>query len=129
MSAVTLPRGYKGILPRTTKLADESYLDFVETFRGIAGYGTYPLVAQVGDHAVHEQLGDTDDTTPIEDIKRVINALPLPTWKRRMWSGLSWRVRVYEPDACSKASFPAASGGFPRLSIPPQPNQPATATR
>ena len=32
--------------PVPSKLADESYLDFVETFRDIAGYRNYPLVAQ-----------------------------------------------------------------------------------
>ena len=32
--------------PLPTKLSDESYLDFVETFRDIAGYRNYPLVAK-----------------------------------------------------------------------------------
>jgi ubiquinone/menaquinone biosynthesis C-methylase UbiE len=94
MTAVSLPRGYNGILPRTTKLSDESYLDFVETFRGIAGYGTYPLVAQTGDAAVGEKLGKTDDKTDIEAIKGVINSLPLPaTWQRFMRSHqeMMWR--------------------------------------
>jgi ubiquinone/menaquinone biosynthesis C-methylase UbiE len=94
MTMVNLARGYHGLLPRTPKLADESYLDFVETFRGLAGYGNYSLVAETGDKAVKEQLGKTDDTTPIEDIKRVINALPLPaTWQRFMRSHqeMMWR--------------------------------------
>jgi len=94
MSNVSLSRGHQGILPRTTKLADESYLDFVETFRGIAGYGKYGLVAETGDNAVKTTLGDTDDTTPIEEIKTVINALPFPaTWQRFMRSHqeMMWR--------------------------------------
>jgi ubiquinone/menaquinone biosynthesis C-methylase UbiE len=94
MSTVALSRGYKGILPRTTKLADESYLDFVETFRGITGYGKSSLARKVGDEAVQAQLGETDDTTPIEDIKEVINALPFPaTWQRFMRSHqeMMWR--------------------------------------
>ena len=94
MANVALSRGYKGILPRTTKLSDESYLDFVETFRGIEGYGRYGLAAQVGDQAVEQALGKTDDTTPIEDIKGVINALPYPaTWQRFMRSHqeMMWR--------------------------------------
>ena len=94
MSTVALSRGYKGILPRTTKLSDESYLDFVETFRGIKGYGTYPQVAEVGDKAVKQRLGETDDHTPTRDIKAVINALPLPaTWQRFMRSHqeMMWR--------------------------------------
>ena len=52
MTNVDLSRGYKGVLPRTTKLADESYLDFVETFRGIVGYGNSSLACATGNEAV-----------------------------------------------------------------------------
>ena len=94
MSTVDLSRGYNGILPRTTRLSDESYLDFVESFRGITGYGTFPIVAAEGDKAVQAELGDTDDKTPLKDIIDVINALPFPaTWQRYMRSHqeMMWR--------------------------------------
>lgn len=94
MSTPELSRGYDGLLPRTTKLADESYLDFVETFRGIAGYGSYPLVAGEADKEISKKLGDVDEDTPLKDIKEIVNAMPIAaTWQRFMRSHqeMMWR--------------------------------------
>lgn len=136
MSTVTLSRGYNGVLPRTTKLSDESYLDFVETFRGIAGYGTFPIVAADGDKAVAEKLGDTDDTTPIEDIKDVINSRPLAaTWQRFMRSHqeMMWRRTrgSFEPfmDDLNKAMDEAATKGPGKLTVDPDFETPKYARR
>lgn len=136
MSTISLSRGYKGILPRTTKLSDESYLDFVETFRGIAGYGTFPVVAADGDKAVSETLGETDDATPIEKIKEVINSRPLAsTWQRFMRSHqeMMWRRTrgSFEPflDDLNKAMDDAATKGPGKLIIDPDFETPKYARR
>ncbi|MEM1091399.1 MAG: class I SAM-dependent methyltransferase [Pseudomonadota bacterium] len=136
MNLIDLPRGYRGLLPRTTRLADESYLDFVETFRGIAGYGNYAQVAQVGDEAVSQRLGDTDDTTPIEEIRDVINALPFPaTWQRLMRSHqeMMWRRTrgSFLPfnESLEEAMAAAESQGPGRLTYDPNFTPPTYARR
>lgn len=135
-TTVALSRGYKGILPRTTRLSDESYLDFVETFRGIAGYGTFPAVAAEGDKAVADALGETDDTTDIKDIKDVINKLPMPaTWQRymRTHQEMMWRRTrgSFEPflDGLTKAMDDAETKGPGTLTIDPNFEVPNYARR
>jgi len=94
MKSSALERGYNGLHPRTTNLSDESYLDFVETFRGIAGYGTYPIVAAIGDKAVNETLSEVNEETDIREIKKIINSLTEPaTWQRimRTHQEMMWR--------------------------------------
>lgn len=97
-----LARGNDGILPRTSRLADESYLDFVETFRLIAGYGAFPKVAEVGNKLVEEQLGSLDSSLDLEEVKKVFNSTAIaPTWQRimRTHQEMNWRrVRdTFEP--------------------------------
>ncbi len=80
--------------PVPSKLADESYLDFVETFRDIAGYRNYPLVAQQADKKISNELGKIDHKTPIKEIKKIINKIPFAaTWQRFMRSHqeMMWR--------------------------------------
>ena len=80
--------------PLPTKLSDESYLDFVETFRDIAGYRNYPLVAKEADQAVSKKLGIVNESTPIDELKNVINKIPFAaTWQRFMRSHqeMMWR--------------------------------------
>jgi len=97
-----LTRGHDGLTPRTTRLADESYLDFVETFRGIAGYGAFPVVAATGDALVEEKLGSLSPEVDLEDVKDVFNSTSIAkTWQRvmRTHQEMNWRrVRdSYEP--------------------------------
>ena len=126
MSEQLFDRGMQGVLPRTNRLADESYLDFVETFRGIKGYGAFPIVAQNAEIAVAAELGETDDKTDLDEIKSVINRLPIAaTWQRFMRSHqeMMWRrVRAsYEPnmDAILAAIDEVADKGPGKLVIDP----------
>ena len=42
-------RGYIGLLPRPTKLADESYLEYVQSFRKMLIQDMFPSVAERGE--------------------------------------------------------------------------------
>lgn len=94
-------RGNRGLLPRTTSLADESYLDFVETFRANA-FQMYPVLERVGNAAVERELGDTGEPPSLGQIRRVLDRLPLArAWQRFMRSHqeMMWRRtrRSFEP--------------------------------
>jgi len=54
-----MARGSLGVLPRTTRLDDESYLDFVETFRNKVVFALFPAVAKGG----HAQLAADGHTS------------------------------------------------------------------
>jgi len=93
-------RGNIGVLPRTTTLADESYLEFVETFRVMNFVRIFPVFSQVGDQAVQESVGKTDDSVELDEIKEVIGKLPIAkSWQRFMRSHqeMMWR--------CTRNSF------------------------
>ncbi len=87
-------RGNIGVLPRTTSLADESYLEFVESFRVMNFTKMYPVFAETGDGAVQTELGKVDDSLDLKDIKNVIGKLPITkSWQRFMRSHqeMMWR--------------------------------------
>lgn len=87
-------RGNLGVLPRTSRLADESYLDFAESFRNIAGYGMFPVVAEVGDAKVKEELGSLDPNLDLEEVKKVFHSTAItPVWQRFMRTDqeMMWR--------------------------------------
>lgn len=89
-----MSRGNNGVLPRTTSLADESYLEFVESFRVMNFTKMYPVFAQVGDSAVQDAFGKTDDSLGLDEIKEVIGELPITkSWQRFMRSHqeMMWR--------------------------------------
>ena len=46
------PRGMIGVLPRPSKLADESYTDFVEAFRDMALVKMFPIMCGAGHSAM-----------------------------------------------------------------------------
>ena len=83
-----------GALPRPTKLCDESYLEFVETFREIAGYGNFPLVARLVDKGVADTMVGKNIVPDIKEVRSVVNKLPIAaTWQRFMRSHqeMMWR--------------------------------------
>ena len=83
-----------GGLPKPTKLQDESYLEFVETFRDIVGYRNFPLVAQLADQEVAAIMGDRNVIPELSEVKGVVNKLPIAaTWQRFMRSHqeMMWR--------------------------------------
>ena len=49
MKQATTDRGYIGLLPRPTKLADESYLEYVQSFRKMLIQDMFPSVAERGE--------------------------------------------------------------------------------
>lgn len=87
-------RGNIGVLPRTTRLADESYLDFIESFRSMNFTKMYPAFAGVADAEVQEKLGKTDDSVDLKDIRKIIGDLPISkSWRRfmRTHQEMMWR--------------------------------------
>ncbi len=105
MTDTGLDRGTLGVLPRPTRLADESYLDFLESFRDVLLTRMFPAMAAAG-HArmVTAGLPLDDDRLPLPVIKSEFARAPIvPTWQRFMRSQqeMMWRR--------TRASF-AASG-------------------
>ncbi len=88
-------RGMEGILPRPPRLADESYLDFVETFRLFCLQKMGPVVQQTGTAALERDVGaETAIDAPLEIIKRTFNSTSIArSWQRMMRSHqeMMWR--------------------------------------
>ena len=87
-------RGTDGLLPRTGTLADESYLDFVQSFRAKAVQEMYPLLERVGNAAVERECGAAGDPPSLEQVRGVLDRLPLVrAWQRFMRSHqeMMWR--------------------------------------
>lgn len=100
-------RGKTGVLPRTTTLADESYLEFVESFRIMNFTKIYPVFCEVGDKAVQDAVGKTDDSVELDQIKDVIGELPITkSWQRFMRSHqeMMWR-RTRESFAANEEQY------------------------
>lgn len=105
MTETGLDRGQLGVLPRPTRLADESYLDFVESFRDVLLTKMFPAMAAAG-HArmVAAGLPLDDGALPLPVIKAEFARAPIvPTWQRFMRSQqeMMWRR--------TRASFAAAA--------------------
>ena len=83
-------RGQIGVLPRPKTLADESYLEFVTSFRRLAIQDMFPKVAEHGEIALAEAIekGEVeklreDETIPLGEIKRIFARTPVtPTFQR-----------------------------------------------
>lgn len=89
-----LTRGHDGLLPRTTTLADESYLDFIESFRNMNFTAMYPVFTEAANTEVQEKVGATDSSVELSTIKEVAGALPITqVWQRFMRSHqeMMWR--------------------------------------
>ncbi len=88
-------RGQLGALPRPTRLADESYLDFLESFRDVLLTRMFPAMAAAG-HArmIAAGLPLDDDAVPLPAIQAEFARAPIvPTWQRFMRSQqeMMWR--------------------------------------
>ncbi len=87
-------RGADGLLPRTTSLADESYLDFVQSFRAKAVQEMYPLLERVGNAAVEREYGAAGSPPSLGEVRSTLDRLPLVrAWQRFMRSHqeMMWR--------------------------------------
>ena len=97
MTQASTNRGYIGLLPRPSKLADESYLEYVQSFRKMLIQDMFPLVSECGEasygdwKAQEKPEANTDD---LEDIKREFRRAPVAiTWQRflRTQQEMMWR--------------------------------------
>lgn len=88
-------RGHLGVLPRTTTLADESYLDFLESFRDVVLTQMFPAMAAAGHARMQDEgLALDDDSVPLAAIQASFAKAPIvPTWQRFMRSQqeMAWR--------------------------------------
>ena len=94
-------RGNIGILPRPTTLADESYLEFITSFRRLAIEQMFPKVAEKGEIALAQALESGEitkpadgETLPLGEIRRVFGKNPItPTFQRfvRSQQEMMWR--------------------------------------
>ena len=136
-------RGNIGLLPRPTRLADESYLEFVTSFRFLAIREMFPQVAQHGEAALARALESGEVAKPaageavkLDDIKRVFAQVPLaPIWQRfvrsqqeMMWRGT--RESFFHDAEALMARMDAAQAKHPeRIHIDPDFTEPAYTRR
>jgi SAM-dependent methyltransferase len=95
MSEAGLDRGQLGVLPRPVRLADESYLEFLESFRDVLLTRMFPAMAAAG-HARLQAAGLPldDDALALATIQREFAKAPIvPSWQRFMRSQqeMMWR--------------------------------------
>jgi SAM-dependent methyltransferase len=99
----TIDRGHVGVLPRTPRLEDESYLDFMEGFRNLAIRGVFPPI--MGLAAQAEAAGRSPDDSPyVRAWKRMMRSQQQQTWQKIQQSyhqdAARWEAEL---DAAEKA--------------------------
>lgn len=98
MNSMLAPRGYVGITPRPSSLSDESYMDYVQSFRKMVIQEMYPLVAEAGSIAYEswkaENKADDASGDNINDINEAFDTVPASrAWQRfvRTQQEMMWR--------------------------------------
>lgn len=92
-----MQRGHIGILPRPTRLADESYLEYVEAFRKMIIQDMFPVVAEQGGTSyLNWKAQNKPDNAPddLTEIKAAFREVPVVlTWQRflRSQQEMMWR--------------------------------------
>ena len=96
-----MDRGSIGVLPRPTTLEDESYLEFVTSFRKYMIEKGFPVLAENGTAALSRAVerGDVAPAEegrqlPLDTVKQVFGTVPVvPTWQRfvRSQQEMMWR--------------------------------------
>ena len=96
-----MDRGSIGILPRPTTLADESYLEFVTSFRKFAVQRGFPIMAANGEAELERLIEngeiatpDNGSAIPLGEVKKAFAKVPItPTWQRfvRSQQEMMWR--------------------------------------
>ena len=96
-----MSRGNIGVLPRPKKLEDESYLEFVTSFRKLAIQEMFPKVAEHGEIALAKSIENGEvaapkdgEGVPLGEIKKVFGKNPVtPTFQRfvRSQQEMMWR--------------------------------------
>jgi ubiquinone/menaquinone biosynthesis C-methylase UbiE len=88
------PRGQIGVLPRPATLADESYTDFVESFRDMALVKMFPIMGMAGHDAMAKSGVEPTPDVPLNIVQDHFNKVPVvQTWQRFMRSAqeMMWR--------------------------------------
>jgi ubiquinone/menaquinone biosynthesis C-methylase UbiE len=96
-----MDRGSIGVTPRPTTLADESYLEFVTSFRRFCIQRGFPVMAANGEAELARAVDAGDVQAPVagaqiplDEVKRVFRKVPFtPTWQRfvRSQQEMMWR--------------------------------------
>lgn len=133
-----MTRGSIGVTPRPTRLADESYLEFITSFRRLAIQEMFPKVAEHGEVALAKaleagEIANPDESEPValSDIRKVFGKNPVtPTFQRfvRTQQEMMWRrtrESFYQDIATVMAEMEAAEAAHPeRLHIDPDFTEP-----
>lgn len=77
------PRGSIGVLPRPAKLADESYTDFVESFRDMALVRMFPIMCGAGHEAMAKAGVEPTPQVPLDVVQHHFNKVPVVHAARR----------------------------------------------
>lgn len=96
-----MDRGMIGVLPRPTRLEDESYLEFVTSFRKYVIERGFPVMAANGEAELERAMERGEiarppegKQVPLDDVKRAFAKVPVvPTWQRfvRSQQEMMWR--------------------------------------
>lgn len=96
-----MDRGTIGVLPRPVTLEDESYLEFVTSFRKFMIEKGFPIMAANGEAELDRafERGEVAEPgegkqVPLEDVKQIFGKVPVvPTWQRfiRSQQEMMWR--------------------------------------
>lgn len=104
-----LDRGRIGVLPRPKRLADESYLDFLESFRDLLLTRMFPAMSEAGHARMTAKDLAVDGSVPLPQVQAAFAEAPIvPTWQRFMRSQqeMMWR-RTRESFAHDEAAHEA----------------------
>ena len=95
MNSMLAPRGFVGITPRPTSLADESYMDYVQSFRKMVIQDMFPVVAEAGGAAYEQWKAEHEAAEDsIENINAAFRQVPVArSWQRfvRTQQEMMWR--------------------------------------
>ena len=136
-------RGDIGLLPRPTSLEDESYLEFVTSFREFAIQKLFPIVTEAGHEKLEEEMDagrvarpEAGKRLPLSEIRSVFEAVPVArTWQRfvRTQQEMMWRRTrasfVADADELMNRMAAAAKAHPDRLHIDPDFEVPDYARR
>lgn len=130
------PRGSIGVLPRPSTLADESYTDFVESFRDMALVRMFPQIFGVGSQVLVEAGIAPTHEVPLETVKEHYNKVPfMQSWQRFMRTAqeMMWRRTrasfAFDPQAHEAMLKAAETQGPGRLIYDPDFHVPDYARR
>ncbi len=123
-----MDRGNDGLMPRTPRLEDESYLDYMETLRNFAINEMFPRLGEQAEAMMADAgLSDGGASLSSAELEKTVQPLPLlGTWQRVMRSQqkMTWQKIVdalhAEADVQQRRLDEAEQKGGGRLHYDPQ---------